>query len=55
MKVTKAAGIQCVMLVFILAAEIVFAGRYRAAYDTEQIADTDLQEDAQGNMEGSLS
>lgn len=55
MKVTKAAGIQCVILVFILAVEIVFAGRYRAAYDTEQIADTDLQEDAQGNMEGSLS
>ena len=55
MKVTKAAGIQCAILVLILAAEIVFASRHRAAYNMEETADSDLQEDAQGNMEGGLS
>lgn len=55
MKITKAAGIQCIILVFILAAEIVFAGRYRVACHMEQAADTGLQEDAQGNAGSGLS
>lgn len=54
MKVTKAAGIQCAILVLFLAAEIVFAGRYRAAYHMEQSVDADSQEDAQGIVEGGL-
>lgn len=43
MKTTKSAGVQCAVLVFLLAAEIVFAGRYRADYSMEQAADADLQ------------
>lgn len=55
MKVTKAAGIQCVILVLILAAEIVFAGRYCAAYPVEQAADADIQGGAEGNAKNGLS
>ena len=55
MKVTKAAGIQCAILVFILAAEVVFADRYHTAYHMEQTADADLQSGAERNAGNGLS
>lgn len=49
MKVTKAAGIQCAILVLILAAEILFTDGYAADYPGEQAADTNQQEGAEEN------
>lgn len=47
MRITKAAGIQCIILVFILAAEIVFAGRYHVACSMKQTAGIDQRESAE--------
>lgn len=46
-KVTKAVVIQCAIVVLVLTAEIVYAGRYHAAYSMEQAEGTDLQEGAE--------
>lgn len=55
MKITKSAGIQCAVLVFILAAEIIFAGRCCADSNREQAADAGIRGGGEENAGNGLS